>query len=152
MSYLEELRQLVGHRPLITVGAGVLIVSHQNQLLMQHRTDNGLWGIPGGAMEPGETIEATARREVREETGLTLGQLSLFGIYSGPEMFYEYPNGDQVFNVSIIYISHELAGDLQGNHEAEELRFFDIEAIPSNLSPPIRPAIADFVRLYKQTA
>ncbi len=75
MSYMHELRKQVGSAPLIMVGAAVLIVNHQNELLMLLRTDNGCWGIPGGAMEPGESLEETARRETFEETGLT---------YSGP--------------------------------------------------------------------
>lgn len=50
------------------------------------RTDNGAWTIPGGMTEPGETVEETARREVREETGLTVGTMTLFDAFSGPEL------------------------------------------------------------------
>ena len=47
-------------------------------------------------MELGETVQDTARREVFEETGLRLGKLELFGMYSGPDYYKTFPNGDQV--------------------------------------------------------
>lgn len=75
---------LVGHRPLLLVGAGVLIVDEQNRLLLQRRTDDGLWGIVGGGVEPGEAVEDAARREAREETGLLVGKIELFGSSPAP--------------------------------------------------------------------
>ncbi len=54
----------------------------RQELLLQQRSDNGRWGLPGGFMELEESIEDTARREVWEETGLRLGAMELFGIYS----------------------------------------------------------------------
>lgn len=87
MSYVAELRRLVGTRPLILVGAEVLVFDRGNRLLLQRRSDSGDWAIPGGMMEPGETLEETARRETREETGLELGQLEFMGVYSGPLIY-----------------------------------------------------------------
>ena len=49
------------------VGAALLVLNRDNQLLMIKRTDNGCWGIPGGAMELGEELEYTVRRETKEE-------------------------------------------------------------------------------------
>ena len=60
MSYVQELRSLVGHRPLIIPGAVVLIIDQQNRLLLQHRQDNQQWGLIGGGMEIGESLEETA--------------------------------------------------------------------------------------------
>jgi 8-oxo-dGTP pyrophosphatase MutT (NUDIX family) len=93
------------------VGAGVIILNPLNRLLLLHRTDNAAWGIPGGAMEPGESLEATAIRETLEETGLAVYDLALFGAFSGPEFFYKYPNGDQVYNVTIIYLVRNYSGE-----------------------------------------
>ncbi len=144
MSYIQELRKLVGHYPLIMVGAAVLILDEQERLLMQKRADNGTWGIPGGMMEPDEKFEETARRETLEETGIEVGQLELFNIYSGPELFYEYPNGDQVYNVSVIYKTSDYRPTRQKTDgEGREMRFFAVDELPENISPPIRPIIAE---------
>lgn len=99
MGYIAELRKLVGSRPLIMAGAGVLVLDGAGRLLLQKRVDNGLWSFVGGSMEPGETFEQTARRELWEEAGLEAGALRLLEVVSGPEFFYRYPNGDEVYNV-----------------------------------------------------
>ena len=67
MDYLLELRKLVGHRPLLMVGAATLIVDEQNRLLLLHRSGNDCWGPPGGAVELGEVVEDAARREACPE-------------------------------------------------------------------------------------
>jgi 8-oxo-dGTP pyrophosphatase MutT (NUDIX family) len=91
MSYIQELRRALGNIPIIMVGATVLVLNCEKELLMLRRTDNDCWGVPGGAMEPGEHIEDTARRETREETGLEVRSW-LFNVFSA-ELYYRYPNG-----------------------------------------------------------
>lgn len=69
MDYIHRMRARIGHDRLLVVGAGVLV--HQNgQLLLQKRRDNGCWADHGGCLEPGETCEQTARRELLEERAL----------------------------------------------------------------------------------
>lgn len=63
MGYIMDLRKIVGHRALIMTCSGVLLLNEKNELLLQKRADNGLWGYPGGSMEPGETFEQCAARE-----------------------------------------------------------------------------------------
>jgi 8-oxo-dGTP pyrophosphatase MutT (NUDIX family) len=105
MDYILQLRQYIGHRPILMVGAAVLVLDNENRLLMMRRSDIGCWGIPGGSMEPGEVAENAARRETREETNLEIGEMSLFDVFSGPELYYKYPNGDEVYNVPLyIYL------------------------------------------------
>lgn len=145
MGYIEELRKIIGNRPIIMVGAGVLVMDEQHRLLLGKRTDNHQWGIPGGSMEPGETLEETARREALEETGLAIGELKLFGVFSGPDFFYTYPSGDQVYNVSIIYESHDFAGQMGKNGEHSAFRFFAVDEIPEEISPPVKPIIQEWV-------
>ncbi len=145
MDYLTSLRQYVGHAPLLMVGAATLIVDEQDRLLLMKRSDSGCWGPPGGAVEPGETVETAARREVREETGLELGEMVLFGVFSGPELFYRYPNGDEVHNVTIVYQARHPGGGIRLNDEHTEWRWFAAADIPEDLSPPIRPVIEKFV-------
>jgi 8-oxo-dGTP pyrophosphatase MutT (NUDIX family) len=82
VDYIRELRALVGHRPLVLAVAGALVFDADGRLLLHRRDDNGLWGTSGGAVEPGESLEETARRELREETGLEVRLLDTIGTYA----------------------------------------------------------------------
>ena len=149
MGYVQELRLLVGHRPLIVPGAAVLVIDQQRELLLQHRTDNQQWGLVGGSMEVGESLEETARRETFEETGLELGELEWFGLFSGQELIYECPNQDIVVNVVAVYIARQFRGTLKiDEEEAYELRFFQLTELPKALSPPDRPIIQQYLHLF----
>jgi ADP-ribose pyrophosphatase YjhB (NUDIX family) len=149
VDYLASLRQYIGHAPLLMVGAATLILDDQNRLLLMKRSDSGCWGPPGGAVELGEVVEEAARREVLEETGLALNELSLFGVFSGPELFYRYPNGDEVYNVTIVYLTHYAGGDLRLNGEHTAWGWFAARDIPEEISPPIKPMMAQFME-YSQ--
>ncbi|GAA0596481.1 hypothetical protein GCM10009001_10750 [Virgibacillus siamensis] len=92
MDYVKNLRKLVGHRPLILTGSVVIAVNEHDELLLQQRTDGG-WGLPGGLMELGESLEETARREVKEETGLEIGRLELLDVFSGQDYFSSFQWG-----------------------------------------------------------
>jgi len=144
MDYILQLRKYIGHRPILMVGAGVLLVDESNRLLMMKRSDNDCWGIPGGSLEPGEEVESAAKREIFEETGLEVGEILLFGVFSGPELYYKYPNGDEVYNVTIAYISRDWHGEMRLNDEHTEWRWFTADEIPDDLSPPIKPVIEKF--------
>jgi 8-oxo-dGTP pyrophosphatase MutT (NUDIX family) len=144
MDYIESLRQHVGHAPVLMVGAAILIADEQDRLLLMKRSDSGCWGPPGGAVEPGEAVEAAAKREALEETGLRVDEMSLFGVFSGPELYYKYPNGDEVYNVTIVYLSRDVSGDIHLNGEHTEWDWFVPANIPDDLSPPIKPVIEKF--------
>jgi 8-oxo-dGTP pyrophosphatase MutT (NUDIX family) len=146
MDYILQLRQYVGHRPILMVGAAILVVDAENRLLLMKRSDSGCWGPPGGSTEPGERVEEAAKREALEETGLEIDTMDLFGVFSGPELYYVYPNGDEVYNVTIVYLSRDWRGEVALNDEHTEFRWFASADIPENLSPPIIPVIKQFQR------
>jgi 8-oxo-dGTP pyrophosphatase MutT (NUDIX family) len=144
MDHIMALRQLIGHRPVLMVGAAILVMDKMQRLLMLKRSDSGCWGLPGGAAELGEKVESAARRETIEETGLEIGKMSLFNVFSGPELYYKYPNGDEVYNVTIVYLSHDWQGNIKLNGEHTEWKWFEFDEIPEDISPPIKPVIHTF--------
>lgn len=114
----------MGNERIIVTG-GAIIRDSAGRILLQQRSDYGDWGLPGGGMEPGETIEDTMRREVREETGLEVLESSLFGVYTGPRMRYVYPDGGRV--VFTMFIFEATVADLQSklDSDGKTLRFTD---------------------------
>ena len=112
MGYIMNLRKRIGKEPIIMVGACVLIFNQSKQLLLQFRKDNNCWGLAGGSMELGESLEEVARREMLEETGLAAQHLELFHTYSGKDFYYQYPHGDEVYNVVTTFICMEYEGAL----------------------------------------
>ena len=145
LGYISEIRKLVGSRPIIMAGGCVLL--HRNgELLLVRRADNGMWALPGGTMELGESLEETAARELFEETGLAAGKLELLHVFSGKDLYYKYPNGDEVYNVVAAYECTEFAGEpVEDGTETKEVRFFAFDEIPGELSPPDVPLISRFL-------
>jgi 8-oxo-dGTP pyrophosphatase MutT (NUDIX family) len=147
MAYIQELRDMLGHRPLILVGVSVMIFDEHHRLLLQHRTDDHTWDFPGGYMEPGESLEEAGRREVREETGLEVGEMNLFRVFAGQEFFFTYPNGDQVYSVSPIYVTNDAHGNLQADgDEGSEVKFFPINDLPCDMLPQVRMIVETFFK------
>lgn len=145
-NYIMDLRQIVGHRPLLQVGASVIVEDCHERILLQKRSDNHCWGYAGGSVELDEVVEDAAKRELKEETGLIAHHLELFGIFSGEQTHYIYPNGDEVSNVDIVYICKDYSGTLKCQEsEVEDLRFFDVNEIPENISQPLRIPIQKWV-------
>jgi 8-oxo-dGTP pyrophosphatase MutT (NUDIX family) len=146
MDYIQTLRQHLGHAPILMVGAMVLVLDDQDRLLMLMRTDTHTWGLPGGALELGENLEEAARRETREEIGMEIGKISLYGVFSGEELYFKYPNGDEVYNVSIVYITRELHGEMKINpQEHSNYQYFPLDALPENISSSLLPIIRHLI-------
>ena len=134
--YISDMRKLIGHTPLLSIGCDVIIENKNGDILLQRRADDGEWCVPGGGMNFGESFIEAAIREVMEETGLNLNaeSLSLFGIYSGKDFIVEYPNKDVVFGGIIVFITKCYNGELFANPlESLELRFFNKESLPNNI-------------------
>ena len=69
MSYISNMRKYIGRQPMLSAGATAVVIK-DNKILLNLRSDTNTWGIPGGAIELGETLEETATRELKEETKL----------------------------------------------------------------------------------
>lgn len=127
------------------VGAAIIIYKHK-KILLQMRKDNGCWAIHGGGVEMGEAVEEAAKRELREETGLIANNLELFGVYSGENRFFTYPNGDVVYTIGIVYICENFSSELiMETNETSTLKWFDINELPDNIHSPNKRLLGDFV-------
>ena len=144
--YIMGLRKLVGQIPLLQLGASVIVEDHEGRILLQKRRDNGCWCTQGGSVELDEAVEDAARRELFEETGLVAGKMELFGVFSGKDMHYVYPNGDEVSNVDIVFLCKDYSGEIKAQEsELSELRFFKVTELPENISPPVKPVIEKWI-------
>lgn len=126
--------------------ASAVVADDHGRILLARRTDNQLWTIPGGAMEPGEFIAETAVREVKEETGLDVEIVSLVGIYSNPHHVVEYADGEVRQQFSICFSCRPLGGELTPSDETSEVDFFEPEVLAGmEIHPSIRLRIGHFL-------
>ncbi len=147
--YIKNIRKKVGHDPVLQCGASVIVVNPRGELLLQRRKDNGMWGYHGGSVELYEVVEEAAARELFEETGLRAKSLELFGIFSGEDMAYTYPNGDMVSNVDIVFICRDYDGEPTAQEdEVSELRFFPINELPNDIFTANITALKEYLRRY----
>ncbi|SKB92220.1 ADP-ribose pyrophosphatase YjhB, NUDIX family [Lysinibacillus sp. AC-3] len=123
-----------------------MVNNNHQQVLLQLRIDNECWGLIGGSMELGETFEQVAHRELLEETGLKAKNLILINTYSGQDFYYQYPHGDEVYNVVSAFECKVNNGQLiHDQAEATMLQFFSLDDLPKNISPPDRPILEDYI-------
>jgi len=128
----------------IRPGVAAMIRNGQGQILLQRRSDNGLWGLPGGSVEIGESVQQAIVREVEEETGLGVEVERLIGVYSDPAVqVVRYPDGNVVHYISTLFACRILEGSLRTCAETLELAYFDPTALPTDLVPMHRVRIAD---------
>ena len=139
-SYLWQLRQHVGSRVLLMPGAQVLVVDSAGRVLFQRSRDSGLWELPAGAAEPGDSFRGTAARELLEETGLVVAEEDLIPFASLSEADLHtltYPNGDVLHCFALCFEARRWTGELRpATDEVLEAAFFDQP--PGELHPPTR--------------
>jgi ADP-ribose pyrophosphatase YjhB (NUDIX family) len=136
---------------LIRPGVSAVIFGAEG-VLLQRRDDNGLWGLPGGGVEPGESVSEAVVREVREETGLEVAPRRLIGVYSAPEnhQIMTYPDGNVIHYVSSCFECAIVGGSIVPGVESLDVAWFDPAALPPELMPVSRIRIVD--ALARQTA
>lgn len=118
--YIQSIRQKIGHDLFIHPGARIIIENEKNEILVIEKTDKGRLGLPAGAFEFGETIEECIKREVLEETGLIVEEVTLIGVSTSPSNEHVfYPNGDEVQYFTIEFYSNRWHGTLQPQDTAE---------------------------------
>jgi ADP-ribose pyrophosphatase YjhB (NUDIX family) len=112
------------------VAVNALVFNDRGEVLLARRTDNGLWCIPGGHVDLGETLEEACLRELREETGLDAEVMRLVGVYSDPEGSLHIGQGPERHTVRVSFLCRATGGALATSPETSEVRFFAPGALP----------------------
>jgi 8-oxo-dGTP pyrophosphatase MutT (NUDIX family) len=103
--------------------AVTVVVIDQGRVLLIQREDLKIWALPGGAIDPGESIVQAAIREVHEETGLEVELIRLVGIYARPQWVGS--------THSAIFAAHPTGGTLRPQpEEVLALQYASPEQLP----------------------
>lgn len=149
--YLKELREKTGHMPLLIPHAVVVLLDKNNRVLLEERADDGFFDFPGGGIDLKEDVEAAAKRELREETGLIADSLTLFKVYSGEITHYVYFNGDEIYGVDLVYLCNKYHGDMKAQkEEVKELKFYDINNLPNKMSIRNKQIVKDLIDMFNK--
>lgn len=105
----------------IKVGVDAAIIESRNRVLLHRRSDDKRWGLPGGWVIPGETVEEAVTREVCEETGLEVRPTTLVGVFSRSASSPRDPHG----SCHLLYICDVDSGHLRMSHESLQVEFRD---------------------------
>ena len=142
-SYLGQIRKLLGREKLIITVARAVICDREGRVLFIRRKDNGMWGMPAGSQELGETIFDCLKREVKEEVGLEVISATPMAIYSGLSVVTAYGDPYQLFLTQ--FLVDEWSGTLvTETDETVDARFFSLDELPAEIPDFYREAVEDF--------
>ncbi len=117
-------------------------VNDAGDVLLIHKTDNGLWALPGGGVDVGESVAHAAVRETKEETGVDVEVTGLVGLYTDPGHVMAYDDGEVRQQFSICFTARIVGGELRTSSESKEVAFVaPARLIELNIHPSMRMRI-----------
>ena len=147
LDYVKQLRGMIGHTKIVLPGVRALLFNDRKELLLEKQTHFGSWALPHGCVDVGESVLDALKRDVHEETGLTIHDAEAFGIYTDPKYSVTYPNGDEVQTFTVAFVVTAWSGTLTPDHdEVKELGFFPLDQLPA----PIYPIHVDTIQDHQQ--
>jgi ADP-ribose pyrophosphatase YjhB (NUDIX family) len=93
------------------------------RILLMQRSDDGTWCLPGGGVNPGESVREACIREVAEETGLVIAVQYLIGVYSDPNVIVQYEDGHRFQIVALHFAAAIVDGSLTPSKEAVDFQY-----------------------------
>lgn len=140
--HVRALREHIGTELLLLPSAAALVRDDDGRLLLVRHADLGVWGLPGGAIEPDEQPEEAAVRETEEESGLEVEIVRLLGVFGGPEYRITYGNGDRTAYVPIVYEARVVGGTARPDGlETSEVGWYEPAALESLPLTPLSRAV-----------
>ena len=142
-SHIARLRAAVGHDLLLLPSVSVLIRDAEGRILLAKEAgrDDG-WGLPGGAVDVGESPAEAAVREAREEVGVGVRLVRLLDVLGGPDYEVSYPNGDRAAYVAAVYEARIVAGSpAPSDGELSEVAWFEPGELPGLRISPFSRAL-----------
>ncbi|MCR8656655.1 NUDIX domain-containing protein [Paenibacillus endoradicis] len=131
--------------PLILVRPTLIIYNSHGELLLVKHNDN-FWGLPGGLLEPGESIENAIRREVMEELEISVEKLIEFKTFSDSRFYITSETGQKTHYVAVTYITNHFTGIIRPDEfEVLEYRYFKPKELPENTIEMIRIILNEFI-------
>ena len=106
--------------------SAVLFDETRGTVLLTRRADNGQWCLPGGMIDPGESVTEGCEREVYEETRLRVRVARLTGVYSNPNRLTVYPDGNKAHVIVLNFEVELVSGELGLSNETTDARFFPV--------------------------
>jgi ADP-ribose pyrophosphatase YjhB (NUDIX family) len=113
----------------IVVAVTAAVRNAQGELLLIERTDNGLWALPGGAQDIGESVVQAVQREVYEETGIDVEITGLSGIYSDPRHVIAYDDGEVRQEFSLCFHAKSVSGQPRSSSESSQARWVSPDSL-----------------------
>jgi 8-oxo-dGTP pyrophosphatase MutT (NUDIX family) len=125
----------------LVVAASAVVTDDRGRILLQRRSDNDLWALPGGGMDMADSLPGTAVREVKEETGYDVEITGLVGTYTDPRHIIAYSDGEVRRQFNVCFTGRIIGGSLAISDESSEVRFVDpgeIDALPMHHTQRLR--------------
>lgn len=136
--YIKDLRQDIGTKQLFLPGITAVVLRRRDgdgeplevpDVLLVKRSDNGLWSVTSGILEPGEEPAVAGAREVLEETGIVARPVRVAGVSDHGHVVY--PNEDQCWFLDIAFEFEYVSGEpYVADDESTEVSWFPVDALP----------------------
>ncbi|WP_435170196.1 NUDIX domain-containing protein [Paenibacillus glycanilyticus] len=146
--YIQKLINRVPDLPLIMVRPTLILLNEDGLILFVKHCD-GTWGLPGGLLEPGESVEEALKRELHEELNIYIDDLNHFKVFSGNGFSHRGRSGVEIHYIALTYISSNFEGVIKiDNHEVIEYGFFRSNEIPTDTLDMIKIIIKEYDNLH----
>ncbi|MDA0160659.1 NUDIX domain-containing protein [Solirubrobacter ginsenosidimutans] len=131
----------------LVLSVNVAVADDGGRLLLIRRSDNDNWALPGGAMDPGESISDAAVRETKEETGVDCEITGIVGIYTNPAHVILYTSDGEVRQeCSVVFTAKAVSGEPTPSSESTEVRWVSMAELDGfTMHPSMRQRVGHYL-------